>query len=379
MIDGNVIKRICVITSTRAEYGSLKWLMRGIDSEPGLKLQVVVAGAHLMKEQGNTIDEIINDGFSIERKLEVVFDNDTKQSIAASMGRFAIAVSESLTDLKPDFIVVLGDRYELLPICNTALVMGIPLIHIAGGDVTKGAIDDSIRNAVTMMATYHFPTTKDSADNIARMRGSKQNVWVVGALELDAINHEKLLSRDELADNIGLDPSKMWGLLTYHAETRASMDCNIDTTNNLLQAVSELRGVQTVATYSNTDYGGRAINEMLHKAEKSNPEVIKVIPSLGHTRYLSFMKQARFVIGNSSSGITQSPMLQIPSVNIGDRQNGRHQCSNVIQCGYKYEEISAALQKAIGMKGFSDDFGYWGEGHTSEKIIDIIKNKICGL
>lgn len=373
---GEIVKKICFITSTRAEYGALKWLMKGIDILQDFQSQLIVTGAHLMLEQGNTINEIIMDGFIPDRRVDACIDTKTKQSIAASMGRLGEKISIALAELTPDFVVVIGDRYELLPICSSAFVMQIPLIHISGGDVTEGAIDDGIRNAITMLATYHFPSTADSERNIIRMRGSNCNVWSVGVPELDAVNHEKLMTREDLARDIDLDIYKDWVLMTYHAETVEEMKHNIDTLNNIFCALKSFKGFQIVATYSNADFGGTFLNKILQEEAKANPNSIKVIPSLGHKRYLSFIRQAKFVIGNSSSGITQTPMLRIPAVNIGIRQKGRYQCSNVIQCGYEYMDIRRSIEKAMRMNSFGNDLDYWGDGHASEKILKILSEKI---
>lgn len=366
------MNKICFVTSTRAEYGSLKWLMKKIELSEKFQLQLIVTGAHLMKEQGHTLDEILNDGFVVNKTIDAKIITTSKKSIAESMGRLSIGVANALEELKPDYIVLLGDRYELLAIGSTAFIMGIPIIHLCGGDVTEGAIDDGVRNAITMLSTYHFPSTEASKKNILRMTNNSKNIWAVGVPELDAVNNEKLMTRTELAENIGLDLNKKWGLLTYHAETKQNLYHNLETTKNLLHAIRELDGYQIVATYSNADYGGEEINKLLHEEEINYPYLIKVVPSLGHRRYLSFMKQVEFVIGNSSSGITEAPMLHIPSVNIGDRQKGRYQCSNVIQCGYEYFDIKDAVIKAIGLKSFSDDLGYWGDGHASDKIVNIL-------
>lgn len=367
------MKKICFITSTRAEYGSLKWLMKDVLLSDIFEFQLIVTGAHLMKSQGHTIDEIYKDGIPIHICVDVDIDTASVKAIAMSMGRLATEIAGALSELKPDYVIVLGDRYELLAICSTAFIMRVPIIHIAGGDVTEGAIDDGVRNAVTTLSEYHFPSTKDSLDNIVRIKKSKKNIWAVGALELDALNRETLMTREELAENIGLRCENNWALLTYHAETLMGLDYNLQTVHNILKAVTELKDYQIVATYSNADFGGSHINSILHEMEKQHPNRIKVIPSLGHYRYLSFLKQVKFVIGNSSSGITQTPFLKVSAINIGNRQKGRYQCSNIIQCNGIFQDIQRALREVKEEKKQFDDMEYWGDGHAAERIMKILQ------
>ncbi len=367
--------KVCFVTATRAEYGLLKWLMKEIEDSQEFKLQLVVTGSHLLEEQGHTIDIIEADGFHIDEIVDTQLDTSSKECIAESMGRMAQLFSHVFSKKSPDYVVVLGDRYELLPIVNTAFVMCIPIIHLSGGDVTEGAIDDGIRNAVTMLSEYHFPGTKDSADNIIRMRGSDKNVWAVGEPGLDSFYREPLMSREELAENLKLRLESRWVLFTFHAETKESLDYNLDAVKSCISLLSCIEGIQIVATYSNADFGGKSINDYLEKAAKENPEIIRVVSSLGNRRYLSYMKQVSFVIGNSSSGIVEAPTLGVPVVNIGDRQKGRHQCSNIIQTINDKESIKCAIEIAMKSTSMTKDF-YWGDGHTAERIIGVLRKEL---
>lgn len=367
------MKKLCFVTSARSEYGLLKWLMREVDKSDAFELQIVVTGGHLLNKQGYTVSQIREDGFMIDSEVDAKLDYSTRENIASSMGRMADGMAHSFATIKPDYIVVLGDRYELLPICNTALVMNIPIIHISGGDVTEGAIDNCIRNAITMIATYHFPGTEESADNIRRMRGNDENIWIVGEPGLDSFNREKMLSRAQLVEMLGLDDSKKWVLMTYHAETNNTLEANIDAVKNCCEALDKVDGIQVVMTYANADYGGSQINEYLEKTAKDNPEKFKCIPSLGSSRYLSLMRQASLAIGNSSSGIVEAPSLRIPAVNIGDRQKGRHLCSNVIQTGTSYQDIIGAIKRALNNEVDTTDVDYWGDGNTSSKIMHVME------
>lgn len=369
-------KKICFVTAARSEYGLLKWLMTDIGKSDYFKMQMIITGAHLLWEQGHTIDQIIEDGFQADTVIDVQLDTSSQEAIASSMGRMAEMFAPVLRTLEPDYLLVLGDRYELLPICNTAFVMKIPIIHLSGGDVTAGAIDDGIRNTVTMLAEYHFPGTKDSAENIVRMRGSDRNIWAVGEPGIDSFYRAELLTKTELAAELGLDTGREWILLTYHAETVESLEYNLHAVKNCVQVLKELHGYQVVATYSNADFGGRYINEYLEEEGKDPKGNLIVLPSLGNQRYLSLMKQVRFVIGNSSSGIVEAPALRIPVVNIGNRQKGRHLCSNIIQTETGYKEIKSAVKEALIKEVDVSDIDYWGDGATSGRIVEILERVI---
>ena len=233
------MKKICFVTAARSEYGLLKWLMHDIDADSDFQLQLIVTGGHLLKEQGHTIDVIKKDGFFITDTVDAKLDTSSLEKIAESMGRMAEGFASSFAKFRPDLLIVLGDRYELLPICNTAFVMRIPIAHLSGGDITEGAIDDGVRNAVTMLADYHFPGTSDAAKNIERMRGCKNNIWAVGEPGLDAFKKLELLTRKQLADNLGIDPNKKWCLMTYHSETRETLEYNLSAVQSCIESLSE--------------------------------------------------------------------------------------------------------------------------------------------
>ena len=369
------MKKICFVTAARSEYGLLKWIMKDVLESDKFKFQLIVTGSHLSKEQGHTVGYIIEDGFLIDDIVDEVINSSSTEKIADTMGRIAQGFARAFAKLEPDYIVVLGDRYELLPLCNTAFVMRIPIIHLSGGDVTEGAIDDGIRNAVTMLADYHFPGTEESAKNIIRMRGNCNNVWNVGEPGLDSFYREKTLTRTELANNLGLIENSRWVLMTYHPETKKTLEHNLKVVQDCISALLKETDMQTVATYANADYGGQQINEYLERVAAQYPDRIKVIPSLGHARYLSFMHQVDFVLGNSSSGIVEAPFLNIPVINIGDRQKGRHLCGNVTQCTPETIDILNTVHKmATSPKNENtSDLNYWGDGHTSEKVVAILE------
>lgn len=367
------MKKICVVTATRAEYGYLKWLMKDIQADSSLELQVIATGTHLDKTQGYTVEQIIADGIPVTAKVDAHLDSTSPKAICETMARYGNGFAEALACLQPNVVVVLGDRYELLPICSTAFMMQIPIAHLSGGDVTEGALDDGVRNAVTMLATYHFPLTEDCAMNIRRMRGEDKNIIVTGSTSLDFFNRTQLMTRAELAEKLGLDINKKWALCTLHSETKQDIAYNVRMANNFIAAMKEkLTDYQVVITNANADLGGNEINKLMAEVVNENAKNFLLVPSLGQKRYLSYMKQVDFVIGNSSSGITESPYLGIPTVNIGDRQKGRHRCENIIQSGTEKIEIQNAIKEALSGK-YAIKSTYWGDGNATTKILKVLK------
>lgn len=371
------MKKVCVVTSARSEYGVLRWVIDCIDKDENLQLQLIVTGGHLSPEQGLTYKAIIDDGYNIDSKVEMLLSSDSPVGISKSMGLCLIGISDTFDRLKPDIIVVLGDRYELLPIVESALIMKIPVAHISGGDVTEGAIDNEIRNAVTMMATLHFPGVEDSANNIRRMLGKNSNIYVVGEPGLDNFNKLSLMSRKELAINLQLNIDKKWILVTIHPETQESLEYNLNIAKNVKSILDSLVDINVIITKANTDLGGFQINKYWTSVAQENPQRYKLLSSLGQKRYLSFMKECTFVLGNSSSGIIEAPCLGIPVMNIGDRQQGRHLCKNIFQVPNDIDSMKKTCKFILRTKKKSFD-NYYGDGHTSEKIVNIIKEYLYG-
>lgn len=363
-------KKVCIVTAARSEYGVLRWVIDDVHNDNDLKLQLVVTGAHLSAEQGHTYKFIEQDGYPIAEKVPVLLPSDDNVSIAKTMGNCSISMADTFNRLKPDLVVVLGDRYELLPIVGAALVMRIPVAHISGGDVTEGAIDDEVRNAVSMMSTLHFPGVEDSAKNLYRMLGSEKNVFAVGEPGLDSFLRMDLWDKGKVAKELSLDVKKKWCLVTLHPETKLTMDDNVKMAHNLYEAMTKTQDVQFIITKANADTGGSAINDYWTRVAPNNSNM-QLFPSLGQIRYLSFMKYADMVVGNSSSGIIEAPFMGTPVVNIGNRQKGRHICKNVICCGYSVEEISESLSKAQMSERIIDT--YWGDGKSSKRIVSEIK------
>ena len=365
------MKKICVVTAARSEYGLLRWIIDEIHESNDLELQLVVTGGHLSPEQGLTYKFIEEDGYPIAEKIDILVSSNDEVGIAKSMGLCSISIADTFKRLKPDMLVVLGDRYEQLSIVGTALVMRIPIAHISGGDITEGAIDDEIRNALSMMATLHFPGVEASAENLRRMRGTDKNIYTVGEPGLDSFMRMNLWSRLKLSENLNLDINKRWCLVTLHSETKLTIDENIAMAIALFDCMQEIDNCQFVITKANTDLGGPAINNFWKDAVLQNEYKYRLISSLGQIRYLSFMREVDVVIGNSSSGIVEAPFLGTPVVNIGSRQNGRFICKNVICCGRTKEEIKDTIKKAMVAPKQIDK--YWGDGHTSSRIIKHIR------
>ena len=367
------MKKVCIVTAARSEYGALRWVIDEVYRDQDLDLQLVVTGAHLSSEQGMTVQFIEQDGYPIADRVPILLYGDDGVGIAKTMGTCSLLLADSFKRLQPDIIVVLGDRYELLPIVSTALVMRIPVAHVSGGDVTEGAIDDEVRNAVSMMSTLHFPGVEESAKSLYRMLGTEKNVFTVGEPGLDSFLRLNLWEKKRVAEELNLDIRKKWSLVTLHPETKLSLNENVQMARNLYEAMRETQGIQYVITKANTDAGGVAINDFWAE-EAANNINMQLYSSLGQIRYLSFMRYTDFVLGNSSSGIIEAPFMGTPVVNIGNRQKGRHICKNVFCCNNNKDEISKAIAKAQSVTRTKDT--YWGDGHSSKRIVSEIKKHL---
>lgn len=367
------MQKVCIVTASRSEYGLLRWLIEDIKRDDELVLQLLVSGSHLSMEQGLTYRQIEADGYIIDEKVEMLLSSHTDVGIVKSMGLCSIGIADSLKRLSPDLLVVLGDRYELLPVCSAALLMSIPIAHISGGDVTEGAIDDQVRNAVTMMATLHFPGVEESADRIAKMRGSTKNIWAYGEPGLDNFKRLSLWKRRELAIDLRINETKKWVLVCYHPETKMSLEQNINIVSRIQKALDRIEGVEVVITRANADLGGVEINMYWEDLVRKNEEKYKLFDSLGQLRYLSLMKETACVVGNSSSGIVEASFLGISVLNIGHRQKGRHLCKNVISIEGEDDNMYQILNELLQDKQADLTDNYYGDGHTAKRIIDRIK------
>ena len=369
--------KISVVTAARSEYGLLRWLMQDIKDDPSLTLQLVVTGSHLSPNFGYTWHEIEGDGFNIDAKVEMLLASPLQADLVKSTGLCALGIADVFEQLQPDLLVVLGDRYEMLPICSAALLMGIPIAHISGGDVTEGAIDDQVRHALTKMAALHLVSSPQAAARVRQMGEEEWRICLAGGPGMDNLRRLPPLSREELAKNLELDPNKEWALFTWHPETKISLQANLKTVHSILNALQKQPKLQVIATYANADYGGQEINAALEQAAKESAGQIVVRQSLGQLRYVNMLKQAKFMIGNSSSAIFETPALKLPAINIGHRQKGRTLTPNIISCGYTDEEIRQAIKNVDSPEFKQMNSNYespYGDGFFAEKALAAIKH-----
>ncbi len=359
-------RKICVVTGTRAEYGLLSNLMHEIKQSADFELQLVVTGMHLSSEFGLTYKQIEADSFVIDEKVEMLLSSDTATGIAKSIGLATIGFSSAFERLTPDLIIILGDRFEMLAAAQTALVMQIPIAHIHGGECTFGAYDDAIRHSITKMATWHFTSTESHRKRVIQLGENPKRVWNVGAIGIENILKLPLLTKEELYTDLQLNREQPMILITYHPET------NLQTNgvNALLEALSNYPTVNLVFTKANADNGGRKINKAIEEFVLKH-ENAKVFDSLGQLRYLSAVKYASVVVGNSSSGLIEVPYLQTPTINCGDRQLGREKPNSVFDCLLEASAIEKAVEAALQYKGPYDQI--FGDGHVVEKIMNQLK------
>lgn len=368
-------RKICVITGTRAEYGLLRWVMKGIQDDPELTLQVVATGMHLSPEFGLTYREIENDGFQIDRKIEMLTSSDTPVGIAKSMGLGLMGFADALNELIPDLIVVLGDRFEIFSAVAAALVARIPVAHLHGGEATEGLIDEAIRHSITKMSHLHFVAAEEYRQRVIQLGERPERVFLVGGLGIDNIKRLKLLDRAELEVSLDFKLSQRNLLITFHPVTLEPATA-VDQMAELLAALAQLQDTQLIFTLPNADTGGRALIKMVEQfvAQHANA---RAYTSLGQLRYLSCIAHVDGVVGNSSSGLAEVPSFKKGTINIGDRQRGRLQASSVINCESTRLSISAALERlydADFQAGLSQVRNPYGEGGASAKIIATVKS-----
>lgn len=364
------MKKIAVVTTTRAEYGILKPLLVRLFQQSDFETQLIVSGTHLSKEFGYTIDEIEQDQIAISRQIPIYEQTDEELAVSKTMARAMIRFSEYFAEETPNLVIVLGDRTELLGICGAAVVEGIPIAHIHGGELTEGAVDDDIRHAITKMSYLHFPSTEVYRKRIIQMGEEPTRVFNVGALSTENILNEELLSKAALCHELNLDLTQPYVVVTYHPVTR-ERDCGIHAVKELLQAMEQCSEYQYIITNSNADSGGQTINQLVVEFGEQHDNV-RLVTSLGMKRYLSAIKHCAFVMGNSSSGVIEAPVFGVPTVNIGERQAGRLMASTVIQSETDTTSILQAMHQAEQIKSNSSE-KLFGDGHTSEKIVAVLR------
>lgn len=364
-------KKICVVTGTRAEYGLLFWLLKELQDAPEFDLQIIATGAHLSPEFGLTYKDIEADGFEIHEKVEMLLSSDTPVGTAKSLGLATIGMADALQRLRPDLLVILGDRYEILAAAQAALVFQIPVGHISGGDITEGSIDDAIRHSISKMAHLHFVNNEISAAIVKQLGEMPERIYNVGSLGIDYIKRARLLDRLVLEETLNFKFLNKNILVTYHPVTSDDSPSTQDV-KELLEAIDGLSPeVGVIFTKANADAGGRAINKMIEEftAKHHNCEVYT---SLGQLNYLSVVNQVDAVVGNSSSGLTEIPSFKKATVNIGDRQKGRIPASSVINCRPESSDIARAILRAFSMD-CSDVQNPYGDGDSAAKIMVVLK------
>jgi len=364
-------RKICIVTGSRAEYGLLYWLMKEISIDPELRLQVIAAGMHLSPEFGLTYKTIEADGFTIDAKVELLLSSDSPVGVAKSMGLGVIGFADALDRMRPDILVLCGDRYEVLAAAQCALVERIPIAHIAGGDVTEGAFDEAIRHSITKMSHLHFVTNQVSARRVRQLGESPEHIFNVGNPGLDFIKRTKLLNRSELEKLLGFQFQKTNLLITFHPATldlqSAALQCR-----ELLMALDRFSAnVGIIFTRPNSDTDSRIISQLIDGYVASHFNT-RVYTSLGQLQYLSVMSTIDAVVGNSSSGILEAPSFGKPTVNIGDRQKGRLQAASVINCAPESSAIEKAILHAISMN-CSGTVSPYGDGDSSIRIKECLK------
>ena len=367
--------KICVITGSRADYGLLKMVMQEIRNDHDLTLQLIVTGTHLSSLYGETYNEIIDDGFKIDRKIEILGADNTSKGIAESIGLGINGFHAAFKDLEPDIVIVLGDRFEMFAAAIAAHIGLTPLAHIHGGEITEGALDDAFRHSITKMSQIHFVSTKKYAKRVIQLGEQPSSVHITGGLGVDAISSLKLLSKNELETKLGFKLGEKNLLITFHPTTLEFLTAE-EQINELLKALSELNQTTLIFTMANADSGGIVINQIIKKFADQNKNA-KLFPSLGQLAYLSCISFMDGVVGNSSSGILEVPSFLKGTINIGDRQRGRIQARSVINCLPNYREIGRAIESLYSddfQNSLSNLFNPYGPAGASKKIVKTLKD-----
>ncbi|MFY9084673.1 UDP-N-acetylglucosamine 2-epimerase [Aliarcobacter cryaerophilus] len=369
------MKKICVVTGTRAEYGLLYWLLKEIEADKELKLQVIVTGMHLSPEFGLTYKEIEKE-FSVNKKIEMLLSSDTSIGISKSMGLAQISFAESYDELKPDIVIVLGDRYEIFSATSAAMIARIPIAHLHGGEITEGAFDESIRHSITKMSHLHFTATNEYKNRVIQLGENPSRVFNVGGMGIENIKRLKLLSKDEFEKSIEFKLNIKNILVTFHPVTLENSTAQ-EQFKELLGAIDELEDTNIIFTKANSDTDGRVINQMIDEYVTKNSHKSIVFTSLGQLRYLSALQYVDAVVGNSSSGLAEAPSFKIGTINIGDRQKGRIKASSVIDCEPNKDSILKSFEKLYS-KEFQETLkttiNPYGDGCASKKIVEILKS-----
>jgi len=368
-------RKICIITGSRAEYGLLYWLIKEVQADKDLRLQLIATGMHLSLEFGLTYKEIEKD-FKIDKKIDMNLSSDTSLGISKSMSIAQTLFSKAYNELKPDIVIVLGDRYEIFCAASAAMISQIPIAHIHGGEITEGSWDDSIRHCITKMAHIHFAATKDYKNRVIQLGEEPNRVFNIGGMGIENIKKLKLLDKNQFESSINFKLNKKNMLITFHPVT-LEKNTSRKQFKELLNAINELDDTNFIFTKTNSDLNGRPINQMIDEYINKNPHKSVGFISLGQLRYLSALKHVDAVVGNSSSGLIEAPSFKIGTINIGDRQKGRIKAKSVIDSLPIKKNLIKSFKKIYSSKFqkiLNSVKNPYDKGSTSKKIIKVLKN-----
>ncbi|EOB2833516.1 UDP-N-acetylglucosamine 2-epimerase [Vibrio cholerae] len=370
------MRKICVVTATRAEYGLLKCLLDDIQNDPQLELQIISTGSHLSPEFGYTNQQILDDGFRVNKQIEILLSSDTPVGVSKSMGLAQISFAEAFEELRPDLVVVLGDRYELIPIVSAANIARIPVAHLNGGELTEGAIDELIRHAVTKLSQLHFTAMDEYAQRVIQMGELPERVFTVGEVGLDNLLRMQLMSREEFEVSIERPLKARNVLFTYHPETTQEIGDVERDFQQILAGLDQLEETLIIFTKANADVGGRLINKMIDEYVAAHSDKAIAFTSLGQLRYLSALQYVDAVVGNSSSGIVEAPSFKVATINLGNRQKGRVRAASTLDVAVDTEQLVAAFQ-TIDTTEFKtllrDVVNPYGQGNSSQLVVEVLK------
>lgn len=372
------MNKIAVITGSRAEYGLLYWLMKELDSDKNIDFQLIVTGSHLSKDMGQTIDFIQEDGFEVTYQVDMQLESDKPIGITSSMSKAIEGFGEAYNKIKPDLILLLGDRYEIFIAAAAATIFRIPIGHLHGGERTEGAFDEVFRHSLSKMSQLHFTAHNEYSNRVIQMGEQPENVYNVGALAIDNIKKLPLFSRKEVEERINLAFSGRNIIVTFHPTT-LEKESSYDQFSNLLKNIDKLKNTSIIFTKSNADVDARVIDNLIDEYVEKNSDKARAFSSMGQKLYLSTLQYVDATVGNSSSGIIEAPLFKIGTINIGDRQKGRFQVPSIINCLPNQNSISEAFEKL-----YSDEFqatlkrtkSPYGEGGAAKKIKEIVLEKL---
>jgi len=367
-------RKICIVTGSRADYGLLYWLIKEVEKDKNLKLQLIATGMHLSTKFGSTYKEIEKD-FKIDKKINISLYSDTSEGISRSMGIAQTSFSKAYKELKPDIVVVLGDRFEIFSAASSAMISRIPIAHIHGGEATEGLIDEAIRHCITKMSHIHFTATDEYSKRVIQLGESPNKVFNVGGAGIENIKRLKLLTKEEFEKSINFKLNIKNILVTFHPVT-LERKTSKKHFQEILNSLDELKDTNIIFTKANSDLDGKIINQMIDNYTNKNSHKSVGVTSLGQLNYLSALKHTDVIVGNSSSGISEAPSFKIATINIGDRQNGRIKAESVVDCLSNKKDIKRAIKKV-----YSDEFknllknvkNPYGDGCSSKKIIKVLK------